>query len=354
MFKPVFTITPEINSRIAEIERLKALASQAVILPEIEVRMRFRASVESTHSSTSIEGNPLTSPEVQKVLKGEKITAPAYAITEVLNYKKALNWIHASKKSGLETTSKDVLRLHHIVASGLLSKTKTGHWRPGVVYIVDEVDGNEIIQYVGPDAKKVPKLVTSLLKWIPLQLSERLHPVLLAGLIHYLFISIHPFSDGNGRVTRLLVYKYLREWGFDFRESISLDTYYLLHQNEYYEALSLGNTFDSRMEANITPFLDFFTKGFLEVATNLNQHIVVAKSLNSDLPLRLSPEEFSILEYAHQFNSITITEAAEILRTSKRTSLRLLQKLVQKNILSSIGRGPATRYVLVSNLENSG
>jgi len=60
MFKPKFTITPEINKRIAEIEKLKTLVDHATILPELEVQLRFRATVESVHSSTSIEGNPLS------------------------------------------------------------------------------------------------------------------------------------------------------------------------------------------------------------------------------------------------------------------------------------------------------
>ena len=68
MFKPKFTITPEINNRIAQIEKLKVLVDQAKILPELEIQLRFRATVESVHSSNSIEGNPLNKQQVEEIL----------------------------------------------------------------------------------------------------------------------------------------------------------------------------------------------------------------------------------------------------------------------------------------------
>lgn len=347
MFKPKYTITPEINSRIAEIERLRTVVNQAKILPELEVNLRFRATVEAVHSSTSIEGNPLNEQQVKKVLKGEVVRAPDYAITEVLNYKKALDKISQLISGGELVNAKTVLNLHGIVMERLLPTEKVGYWRPGPVYIVDEIDGNEIVRYTSPDARDVPQLVNSFLKWIPLQIDAKVHPVLLAGLVHYLFVSIHPFSDGNGRTTRLLVHYYLKKWQYDFRDTISLDAYYLQHQSEYYQALSLGDTFDERMAADITPFLDFFTKGFLESARSLSQYIITGKIPNGgEKPLRLSYEELTLLDFVHQFGSISIKEAVEILQISKRSIQRRLIGLVDKNILKIEGEGPATRYTM--------
>lgn len=348
MFKPKFTITPEINSRIAEIERLRTVVNQAAILPELEIHLRFRATVEAVHGSTSIEGNPLNEQEVRKVLIGEAVSAPDYAIIEVLNYKKALDLIRQIIAHGNNLDAKEILKLHNVVMDRLLPEEKVGDWRPGPVYIVDEVDGKEIVRYTGPDAQEVPRLVNSLLQWVPLQLSAKLHPVLLAGLVHYLFVSIHPFSDGNGRTTRLLVQYYLKLWNYDFRDAISLDTYYLQHQTDYYQALSRADTFDERLAADLTPFLDFFTKGFLESAQTLSQYMALGKvpSLAGAKPLRLSYEELTLLDFIHQFGSISIKEAVEILRIPKRSIQRRLISLVEKRILKMEGEGPATRYVM--------
>ncbi len=345
MFKPKFTITSEINNRIAIIEKLKALIDHAVILPELEVQLRFRATVEQVHSSTSIEGNVLNKPQVQKVLTGKTVSAPDYAIVEVLNYKKALDWLQYRPHSQVMLKTEDILHIHQLVMHSLLPKEKTGRFRSGDIFIVDEIAGNEKVQYVGPPARNVSQLVASLLQWIPLQIKSQLHPVLLSGLLHYLFISIHPFADGNGRTTRLLTGHYLQTWGYDFRQSLSLDTFYVQHQQAYYDALSRGTTFDQRMKADITPFLDFFTTGFLEAAQQLTQHIKVGKITPSEeKTLRLDSDQLAILDYVYQFGSISIQEALEILTVPKRTAQRRLSELVEKGVLLMSESGPATKY----------
>lgn len=350
MFKPKFTITPQINSSVVEIERLRTLVNQASILPELEIQLRFRATVEAVHSSTSIEGNPLNRRQVQKVLHGEVVAAPDYAIREVLNYKRALDWLNNREQSVEPITPSDILHMHSILMDKLLPEEKTGHFRPGDVYIVDEIGNEETVRYTGPKAGDVPKLVSSLLQWISLQMKTSLHPILLAGLVHYLFVSIHPFSDGNGRTTRLLTYYFLKTWGYDFRGTFSLDTYYMQHQKQYYEALSRGDIFDDRMQADITPFLDFFTQGFLETVDRLTQYIKVGKMINEEQkPLRLSQEELIILDYTYQFGSVTVKEAVEMLSVPRRTTQRRLIGLVEKGVLIMKGEGPATQYILQSS-----
>jgi len=347
MYQPKFTITPKINSQIAEIERLKFVVGQAAILPELAVQLRFRATVEAVHSSTSIEGNPLSELQVRKMLQGKIITAPDYAIQEVLNYKRGLDWVGKKNRFKSDLTAEEILELHKIVTDKLLPQEKSGSWRPGDVYVIDEIRGQEIIQYTGLEAKRVPGLVKSFLKWISVQLEESLHPVLAAGLAHFLFVSIHPFSDGNGRATRLLTYYFLKKWGYDFRDSLSLDGYYLQNRQAYYDSLSLGATFDDRIEADLTPFLSFFVRGFLETATNLSQYIKLGKPIkNGGKPVRLDADEMAILDYVYQFGSISIGEVIEILSLPKRTSQRLLMALVHKNVLRVVGKGPAVRYEL--------
>lgn len=350
MFKPQFTITPSINNRIAEIEKYKTLVDQATILPELELQLRFRATVESVHSSTSIEGNPLNRQQVEKILHGNTITASDYAITEVLNYKRAIDWLE--KQQVLHVLNpKQILKLHRILMGGLLPNEKVGVWRPGPVYIVDEIDGKEVVQYTGHKAGDLPKLVGNFVKWVSLQIKqESYHPVLLAGLVHFIFVSIHPFSDGNGRSTRLLTYQYLQSAHYDFRRSLSLDSFYLQNRKAYFKVLGRGKTFDDRMQGDLTEFIDFFTKGFLQSVKNISHYIKVGKAAESDgKPLRLSAEELRILDYVYEFGSITIREATEVVSTTKRTAQRRLNDLVQNSILRIEGKGPATRYLLRTN-----
>ncbi|NCS98089.1 MAG: Fic family protein [Candidatus Pacebacteria bacterium] len=350
MFKPNFTITPEINNKIAEIEKLKSLFDQANILPELAIELRFRATVESVHSSTSIEGNPLNEQEVQNVLEGNTVSAPEYAIQEVLNYKNAMNWLNQGKISTEGLSEKDIQKLHSLVMEKLLQPEKVGSFRPGDIYVVDQIKNKEIIQYQGPNAKELKQLVASFLKWISIQKSEsKLHPVLLAGLIHYIFVSIHPFSDGNGRTTRLLTYQYLKSVNYDFNDSLSLDSYYLQNRERYYEALSRGRTFDDRMFSDITPFLEFFVDGFLNSVKSLTKYVQIGKVLDSSKkPVRLNQEELAILDYVYQFKSISLEDAVIATGATRRTVQRRLSNLVDKMILEVKGKGPATEYHLAS------
>jgi len=191
-------------------------------------------------------------------------------------------------------------------------------------------------------------LIDSFIKWVLIQIEdEKLHPVLLAGLIHFIFVSIHPFSDGNGRASRLLTHHYLRYSGYDFKDSLSLDNYYLQNQGEYYEALSRGETFNERMYADITPFLDYFTQGFLTSAQIVSQYIKSGRVTdNNKKPIRLNKEELQILDYIYQFGSTDISEMVEVLGSTKRTAQRRIMSLVEKEILTVEGKGPATKYML--------
>lgn len=348
MFKPKFTITPEINTKIVEIEKLKTLFDQAIILPELAIELRFRATVESVHSSTSIEGNPLNEREVQKVLEGNIVSAPDYAIQEVINYKNAMNWLNQRNDSTKTLDEKEILNLHNQVMEKLLPPEKIGSYRPGDIYVVDKIKDKDIVQYTGPNASDLSQLVITFLEWIDIQKNEsKLHPVLLAGLIHYIFVSIHPFSDGNGRTTRLLTYQYLKSNNYHFNDSLSLDSYYLQNRKEYYQALSRGKSFDDRMFADLTPFLEFFVDGFLNSVKTLTKYVQVGKVLDrADKPFRLNQEELLILDYVYQFKSISLEDAIIATGATRRTVQRRLSNLVDKKILRIKGKGPATEYQL--------
>jgi Fic family protein len=346
MLKPIFTITPGINQNIAEIEKIKTTIERSNIIPEVEIELRLRASVEAIFSSTSIEGNPLNKLQVQKVLKGQPVRASDYAIKEVINYKLALDWVEKRLRQKKEINEKDIPALHKIVMERLLPKEKVGNWRPGPVYIVEEKKGKEIVRYTGPEAKKIPGLISDLLKWLSLSEKSDLHTILVAGLLHYFFVSIHPFSDGNGRTTRLLTMLYLRQKKYGFKGTLALDSYYLQNQQNYYKALSLGSTYSRRLINDATPFLDFFTKGFLTSIQELYDVALLGK-INRDnaSPIKLNRDELAILDYVKLLGSITAKEVADNLELSSRTAQRRLSELVKKGFLQQEYKGKATQYL---------
>jgi Fic family protein len=193
---------------------------QYYLLPEREIEMRYRATVEATHNSTSIEGNPLTLKQVDAVLFGKELTRHAY----------------------------DVLNLYGLAMQGLLPNGKIGVFRRNNIFIVDQDDR---VKYTGPDAKHVRKLVHDLLGWLEAE-GRELHPCLAAAILHYQIVTIHPFSDGNGRIARLMVTLLLGQRDYDFRGTIILDSHYAADKPAYYTALHKCQGKSYREDADIT------------------------------------------------------------------------------------------------------
>ena len=349
MYTPQFTITPQVANDIVEIEGIRTLVEQSKILPEQEIALRYRATVEAVHSSTTIEGNPLNKRQVEAVLAGKEVAQGEYAILEVKNYKRALDWLEKRRLRSQPISVKDVLTLHSITMDGLLPKKKVGHLRFGAVYIVDILGEKEKVRYVGPEAGELEGLLTELFAWLRKKASE-LPPVLAASILHYEFVSIHPFSDSNGRVTRLLTMLYLSLKDYDFRNVLVPDIYYLEHRLEYHNALNQAKTYSEQRVADLTSWVEYFVKGFLSVAKKLKAEILVA-GVPSHIEgvIRLSKQELTMLDYVKRMGSLSLEETLDILSVPRRTAQRRLKELVDKRLLQTKGSGKTTVYILPTN-----
>lgn len=341
MYKPNFNITPKINKRTAQIEAMKKKFELTRILPEQEIVLRYRAAIESANSSTNIEGNPLNKKQVESALAG-KMNSWEKKVIEVVNYKKAWDWIEKRNKKKSNILFKDVMKLHGLVADNLLSEDKTGNIRPSNIYIVNS-RGN--VNYMGPKSSQGKKLIKELFNWIEEQ-KNKLHPVLVAGILHYEFVSIHPFSDGNGRTTRLLVKMFLNLVNYDFRGCLVLDSYYWQNLSAYYGALSNAVMYKDQRKADITEWLEYFIEGFYEETKELERKIDILKVNPKDRSLKLSNDEIQVLDYVKQFGRINIKETLDILRLPSRTCQRRLGTLVDKKILKKLEKGKNTYYIL--------
>lgn len=347
MIEPKYTITNEILVRISRIEELKGSIKAYRLLPEREAFIRKRATVESTHSSTSIEGNPLNLKQVEKVLSSPyaSLSKEQYAEIEVKNYKKSLDWISRRKLEKTPFCLKDILKLHSIITDSLLDETRTGKLRKYPVYIVNQ-NGETI--YDGPAPEDVKPELESLFSWLR-KVDHHVHPVIVAGIIHYMLASIHPFADGNGRTARASVSLYLSLCDYDFRESLVLDSYYAVDKKAYYDALKTvqSRTYSAAKVADLTPWLDYFTEGFLASVETLMVELQALAIVQDDIvPRRLSRDESDIISYVVEFGSINLSEAQEILpELSRRTVQRKLSNLVSEGYLVTEGDGPTIKYV---------
>lgn len=259
---PKYTISEKVRNNIQEIEKLRNVVQGSRILPEAEASIHLRASIESIHSSTSIEGNPLNANEIRAVITSDKVlTKEEYAEIEVQNYKNALDYIDKRRHGSSDITLDDILELHRIITDRLLDKTRNGKIRKNPVYI--ENQRHEIL-YTAIEADKVEGALVELVEWVK-ESQFQIHPVVIAAIIHLRIAAIHPFSDGNGRTARALTSLFLALNQYDCNGSLVLDSYYASDRAAYYAILQLinGKDYHTSAKADLTPWLEYFTDGFL-------------------------------------------------------------------------------------------
>ena len=134
---------------------------------------------------------------------------------------------------------------------------------------------------------------------------------------------------------------------YDFRKALTLDTYYWQNRMDYYQALSRAKTYNGRREVDLTPWLEFFTKGFLTAAGDLEREITSVSLSDSRQVIRLSKDELLIIDFAKQMGKIDLRDVLEILGLPERTVQRRLKGLVDNKILRRLGKGKKAYYQLV-------
>lgn len=351
MFTPIYTISDQILSQLSQIAEIKALVERSILLPQREVFLRRAAVIKMAHTSTSIEGNQLQEYQVAQVVEGKPVHAEERQIKEVKNYLVALREIDKLADSKQSFNKQDILSIHRVIVDGLVDKKKVGVFRPGPVYIVNELpSGEDELAYTPPNAVDVPKHVEDLLNW--LNTHTEVHPVIRAGLFHYQFETIHPFTDGNGRTGRLLTLLHLYHAGWDFKKILVLEDYYNQKRKSYYEALQTASTYTKRQNADLTNWLEYFVAGFLEETKKVKDQILTLSVLGDISTTRnvLDRDELQIVDFAVTMGQISSSEVVDILDVPKRTAQAKLKKLEDIHVLEKMGAGPTTYYIISNTI----
>ncbi len=348
-YSPKFTITAQILNDIVEITEAKTIVERSRVLPERQAILRQRAAVRMAHTSTKIEGNKLAEYEVEKVLAGEDVNADQQSIDEVANYHKALGFLDAiGAKSKFDLS--DILNIHKLVMRNLVPEGKRGRLRPNQIFVVTPLKDYDKVNYIGPQAGEIEDLINELLDWVFEEAQvQKVHPVIVSGILHFLFESIHPFTDGNGRVGRLLILLYLMQTGWDFRKLITLENYFSQHRGEYIKELEkTGETFELHKEADLTGWLEFFCRAFLQEATKVKDQILpITLAADENGPqVYLDKDQLKILDFLATVGQITSQDVADILSIPKRTAQSKIKELVEAKVIWPQGKGPSTYYTL--------
>ncbi len=339
MFEPQFTYTDKIVNYIAKIASAKEVISNAKIIPLYDTKLKQDALIRSSHYSTSIEGNPLNLEEV-KTLINSKQKPTTKAEQEVLNYFNVLN--HLNRYSDKVITKNTILSIHKDLTKDLLINPEyEGKFRDTQVFI-----GNmhtQKINYMPPDAYKVSGLVDELLDWLN-NSTDEMYPVIIAGILHYELVRIHPFVDGNGRTSRLMATLILSIHKFNIDSYFTLDEYYNQDRQAYVDALKSADK-----NHDLTNWLEYFCRGVLYSIDKVKSEVLKLDQITSkyDTAIQLTPNEISVLTLLEEKKHIQNKDIQGMLNISPQASYKIIKKLKDKKLIKSIGKGRNTEYILM-------
>jgi len=351
MFEPRYNFSNKIVNNLTQISELRSLIAHSKIVPRQEVIMKRKAQIRMAASSTAIEGNVLNQQEVEKVFEGKHTHAPQKDELEVKNYKRGIDFINKILEDKVIIDHKLILKLHKILMAVLLPDEKLGKYRTGPVYVVNlaaDADDDKLL-YTAPAAGSVRKHMGDLLRWVQKVQKEELSMVVVAALFHYQFVTIHPFTDGNGRTTRLLPTYLLYQAGFDMNKIFALDSYYNHNRMEYYQQLDVGKTFSVRKKADLTGWMEYFSNGFVWELERIREQINILKVQTRDSDeeqVYLDQDEIRIIDFISTVERLTSKDVMEILKISKRSAQMKIKRLLEHNIIVKKGKGPASYYVM--------
>jgi Fic family protein len=338
MFEPQFKYTDKIVKYIAQIASAKEIISNAKIIPLYDTKLKQDALIKSSHYSTSIEGNPLNLEEVKTLINNnQKPTTKAEQ--EVLNYFNVLN--NLNKYSDKIITKNTILSVHKDLTKDLLKNPEyEGKFRDTRVFI-----GNlhtKKINYIPPDAYKVPGLIDELLDWLN-NSTDEMYPVIIAGILHCELVRIHPFIDGNGRTSRLMATLILSIHKFNIDNYFTLDEYYNQDRQAYVDALKSADK-----NNDLTNWLEYFCQGVLYSIDKVKSEVLKLDQITSkyDNTIELTPNEISVLTLLEEKKHIQNKDIQEMLNISPQASYKIIRKLKNKELIKSTGKGRNTEYNL--------
>jgi Fic family protein len=340
-------ITPDMLRLIAEVDEFKgAWRALGALAPERLSALRRVATIESVGSSTRIEGSKLSDRDVEKLLANLDIKAFATRDEqEVAGYAEVMELIFDSWAE-IAPSENHIRQLHR----DLLAHSGKDAWhrgayktKPNNVAAFDE-HGRQIgVVFETASPFDTPARMSELVAWLLSARSERQwHPLLVIGVFVVVFLEIHPFQDGNGRLSRVLTTLLLLQAGYAYVPYSSLESVIEESKEGYYLALRQTQEGIRTDAPNWQPWLVFFLRALhrqmRRLAVKVERERVVLKTLPA-LSLQ-------VVEHVRQHGRITIGEAVSLTGASRNTLKDHFKILVEKQHLVLHGAGRGAWYAL--------
>ena len=340
-------ITPEILGLIARIDEFKgAWRAGGTLAPDRLAALRRVATIESIGSSTRIEGGKLSDREVERLLS--KLEIQSFATRdeqEVAGYAELMDLVSSSWQD-IPFTGNHIRQLHQV----LLRYSEEDAWHRGdyktssnSVAAFDETGAQVGIVFQTALPFDTPRLMTELVNWVNRERdAARLHPLLVIALCVVVFLEIHPFQDGNGRLSRVLTTLLLVQAGYAYVPYSSLESVIERSKESYYLALRQTQVTIRTDSPNWTPWLEFFLRSLAEQVRRLESKVEREKIVLAAMP----DLQLQIVEFAREHGRVTIGDVIRLTGASRNTLKQHFRALVERGALSQHGGGRGVWYDL--------
>ena len=340
-------IEPEMLDIIAELDEFKgAWRALSTLAPERLSALRRVATIESIGSSTRIEGSKLSDQDVEKMLSNVEIRSfETRDEQEVAGYADVMETIFASW-SVLPLTENHVRQLHRDL---LRYSTKDERHRGDYKKLdnhVEAFDANGksvgvVFQTASPF--DTPRLMAELIEWTTEALSNRtLHPLLVIAVFVVVFLEIHPFQDGNGRLSRVLTTLLLLRAGYAYVPYSSLESVIEQSKDSYYLALRRTQKTTRSKKPDWQPWIMFFLRALQQHKSRLEFKVEREKKILGQLP-ELS---LRIYELTKERGQVKVEDIIRATAAARGTLKDHLKHLIKGGYLVQHGKGKGTWYSL--------
>jgi Fic family protein len=324
LIPPKYTLTPKISKLLSLIEANKEVVDAITIPIKIEQNIRRKSILKSSLFSARIEGNNATLDSFPKLSPKDKKRI------EVNNILRAINWIIESKTKDI--TSKEILFLHSLVLKNIEYQEDLGKFRIKHEGIFNSAG---MVVYHAPPPNMILGLIYKLLSYVNLKDNEHPAPI-KAVLAHYTFEKIHPFTDGSGRVGRLLVYLMLKNEGYGFKGILPFEEKIDLKRDLYYETLSIP-------EKDVTSYIEFMLETIKD-ASNETKELILSKQKIEDEDLLL-PRRGEILRILKEHKVMNFDSIKRRFSQVNERTLRYdLKKLQDAKFIQKLGNTRGVYY----------
>lgn len=340
---------PDISSRmlrfLARIEEFRGAWRTTGALPPHRLNsLRHIATIESVGSSTRIEGSALTDQEVESLLRGAGVRRfETRDEQEVAGYGEVIDLVTQSHQS-IPLSENHIRQLHRdLLRHSGNDERHRGNYKSASNNVV-AFDGHgkpigTIFETAAPF--ETPRLMAELVAWTNASLDDPdTHPLIAIGVFAVVFLAIHPFQDGNGRLSRLLTTLLLLRAGYSFVPYSSLEAVIERTKAEYYLALRRTQASLRTPPQDWQPWLEYFLGAMTEQIAQLERRLA-----HEELALgSLAPLSEAILQHARERGRITMGEALRLTNAKRPTLKSHFARLVERGSLVRHGTGKGTWY----------